>query len=91
MPYIWRELNMVSDLLQQSMAAHYRAQQLRRNRHADSARESLAQAKALREQALALDPERKDPAWAAEQSKTPNGRDTHEELMAFYASELAKA
>lgn len=79
---------MVGDLLRQSMSAHDRAKDQRRRGNRDQARESLLQARALRLQALAEDPERTDIAWAAEQARTPLGRDTHDELLKFYREQL---
>lgn len=78
----------VAALLKQSLAAHDRAKQLRRQARKDQARESLTQARALREQAHALDPDHTDAAWADEADRTPTGRNTHQELTAFYAQML---
>jgi hypothetical protein len=78
----------VAELLQQSMAQHRVYQQLARARDITRAKEAMKQARDLREYALSQDPTRSDPAWAEEQTATPTGRDTHEELTAFYAEYL---
>ena len=53
-------------------------------RHNLRTRESRLEAFALRKQAHELDPEHSDPAWKAEQMKTPKQLDTHKAMMAFY-------
>lgn len=84
----------VAELLYQSLAAHQRAKQQLASKDGRSvlvkARDmaALREAYELRKQALALDPERADPAWQDEQAKTPRGRDTHAELMSFYREKL---
>jgi len=80
----------VDGLLQESLTAHKAAQQVVKGgkliRLLDY--ERLAVAYALRKQALLMDPERTDPAWQVEQVKTPNGRDTHLDLMTYYREKL---
>lgn len=53
-------------------------------------RAELETAARLRREAFALDPERSVPAWAAEQTATPKGKDSHLELLAFFDQQLAK-
>lgn len=48
----------------------------------------LREAYDLRKQAIDLDPEREDNAWAEEQVSTAAGRDTHVLLMDFYRDKL---
>jgi hypothetical protein len=84
---------MVSDLLRESMAAHDRAKALRNSfsRTPETRAKAFAElvkARDLREQALAADPKRTDPAWDDEQKRTPTGHDTHEALMTFYQQQL---
>ena len=47
---------------------------------------NLLEAKALREQAFALDPNRETRGWVEEQDITPSGFDSHVVLTAFYGS-----
>ena len=73
----------VADLLSASQDAHRAALILRQ--HRDPAYLSrLTDARDLRLQALAADPERIDPAWGLE-------RANHDALMAFYAKHLPEA
>lgn len=65
----------VAELLAASLAAHQQSLPVK-GRPRDMA--ALAQAAALRVEALALDPEMADPAWSA-------GKAKHADLMAFYA------
>jgi hypothetical protein len=72
----------VADLLAESLIAHERAKQLRRNPSTRAeAKIVLALARDLRLEALAEDPERTNPAWAAE-------RVPHADMMQFYVSQL---
>lgn len=76
----------VSQLLAQSLNAHHKAKTKPKRDQRGSDRASDAQAlwtlaRDLRVQALALDPERLDPAWGAE-------RVDHEVYMIFYHNEL---
>lgn len=77
----------VAQLLTASLAAHESAKSLRRAKRGEEARVSLAEAARLRREAQALDPGHESPDWAAEQSKTPNGKDTHTELLRFYTEQ----
>lgn len=72
---------MVSALLQQSLAAHERAKALRKSKQKDEARTVLIEARSLRLDALAEDPDRTDPAW--DQERVP-----HNDMMTFYAAML---
>lgn len=84
----------VAQLLEASWAAHKAAQQVttgakdkrRVTRGLDV--KKLTEAYELRKQAIATDPDHTDPAWQQEQARTPNGRDTHAELMAYYRGKL---
>ena len=83
----------VAVLLGASMAAHDRAKALRNSKARDpetraKALAELIKARDLRVQALAEDPKRTDPAWDDEQKRTPNGLDTHDQLMTFYQQQL---
>jgi hypothetical protein len=73
----------IADLLSRSMAAHLASKQ-RGGRNLTR----LAEAYDLRKQAIAADPARVDPAWAAEQGRTTAQSDTHTELMMFYRETL---
>jgi hypothetical protein len=74
---------MVADLLRQSLIQHMLALDLRRVRAKESARVALALARDYRLEALAKDPNRSDPAWAAE-------RVPHDTMMAFYGEQLGR-
>jgi len=79
----------VSDLLAQSMAAHKAAKPSSKKQPRPAGwKDKLRLARELRVRADALDPQHADPAWAAEQSKTPRGYDTHGMLMKFYEGKL---
>lgn len=47
-------------------------------------RNAMAEAAKFRLEALAMDPNREDPAWAEEDAKTAPGTNTHEAMLAFY-------
>jgi hypothetical protein len=79
---------MVSDLLARSLAAHKRAQQLRHKGDSAAATVALTEARDLRMQAIAEDPEHTDPAWTDEQGAASPGTDTHAAMMQFYATKL---
>lgn len=68
----------VADLLTASRAAHQAAIP-RKGRSRDLT--VLLRAAELRDEALALDPDRTDPEWA-------NDKASHADLMAFYAEKL---
>jgi len=74
----------VRQLLQASQAAHRNAKMLRLGKNAAQAAVVLKRAADLRVEALQVDPTRRSPAWEEEQRVTAVGRDTHEDLMAFY-------
>jgi hypothetical protein len=77
------------DLVRRSWLAHAAAAEARRARvPAGLRRQDVQAALDLRLQAHALDPEHLDPVWAEEANKTPNGKDTHTELVAFYQQQL---
>jgi hypothetical protein len=78
----------VTDLLRASLAAHQAALEARQQRDPATASLQLQIAYDLRLQAHRLDPDHTAPAWQAEDRKTPRGRDTHSELLAFYRSQL---
>lgn len=74
----------VSQLLATSYAFHNQSlpsKGVPRNRAA------LKSAADLRLEALEIDPNRIEPAWAEEDKRTPGGTNTHEALMAFYKSQ----
>jgi hypothetical protein len=76
----------VATLLKDSMAAHAQWRMLKPTQP-EQASAALRSAAALRVQAHEADPDHSDPAWQQEQPKTARGRDTHEELMAFYRAQ----
>jgi hypothetical protein len=77
----------VARLLRDALSAHEAAKEARRQKRPD-ARDLLIQARELRIEAHRLDPDHTAPAWFEEQVITPNGKDTHRELLAFYAQQL---
>lgn len=79
---------LVASKLAESVAAHRAALEARQHRDPVTARVQLLRAYDLRTEAHDLDPDHIAPAWLAEQRQTPTGRDTHTDLMAFYASQL---
>jgi hypothetical protein len=74
----------VRALLQASVLAHRHAQRMRKDHDWTGARLKIEEAKALRQQAHELDPDRCCPPWQVDQGLTPQGYDTHIELMRFY-------
>jgi hypothetical protein len=68
--------------LRESMQAHEASRTLRLRKSGDWQPMEL-RAKSLREQALALDPERQSQAWQSEIARLGR-KDIHEQLMAFY-------
>jgi len=71
------------DNLRESMRLYLQARSKRRQN--DSTwRVDLRNSASLRVEAHNLDPKHESPAWEEEQGHTPRGRDTHEEIMAFY-------
>lgn len=70
------------------MQAHEAAKLARRNKLGEAGR-LLQDAKCLRHEALYLDPNQIDDAWARERGRF-GGRDIHAELMAFYATKLSE-
>lgn len=83
------DVDRVTQLLGQSHVAHERAKQARRRQSADASAH-LVEARDRRLEAHALDPLHTAPAWVAEQPKTPTGRDTHTEMLAFYDEQLGE-
>lgn len=74
---------MIEDLLKKAYAEHVRAVSLRRSGSHDEARVALSNARDLRLQAIAADPEQNDPAWK-------NERVPHAQMLAFYALQLGE-
>lgn len=81
------EPDRIAALLSESLAQHRHAFKLRHDGDAAAARMALSEARRLRLDAEALDPEHEAPAWADEQRHTPRGKDTHAEMLAFYAQQ----
>lgn len=82
------ELAKIAGLLRDSLVSHDAATRARKAGDAATTRVAIEAALTLREQAHSLDPDHVSPAWAAEQAKTPRGKDTHDELIAFYRQQL---
>lgn len=82
------ELNRLAGLLRDSLVSHEAAARARKAGDKAAARVATEAALHLREEAHALDPDHHAPAWAAEQEKTPRGKDTHAEFLAFYRQQL---
>lgn len=82
------DVDQIATLLRDSMTCHMGARTARRMRDSVAALGNLQEALTLREQAHALDPEHMAPAWAEEQRHSPNGKDTHTEMLAFYRQQL---
>ena len=79
--------NAVARLLERSRALHRSALPAgNRKQRPTNWVETLKEAKALREQAFALDPNRETRGWLEEQDITPSGFDSHVVLTAFYGS-----
>lgn len=78
----------IERLLKASLQAHEAAKAARYTKSA-SAGQLLQEAQRLRLDALELDPERIDDAWARERGRF-NGRDIHAELMAFYKQKITE-
>lgn len=74
----------VERLLKASRAAHERAKTARRDNQRELATVELTQARDLRREAHALDPEHGAPYWAVE---IPN----HETMTGFYLKQLGNA
>lgn len=75
----------VARLLTAAQQAHQQAKRAAHDQKHTQCRQLRQQALNARVDAHTLDPEHTDPAWAEEQALTPTGRDTHIELMQFYA------
>lgn len=74
--------------LRASMVSHQAARVARRHhRVRQRGRGPLTDAAGLRLSALRRDPERTSPAWQDEQDKSPTGKDTHTEMVAFYIAQ----
>lgn len=78
----------IADTLRASRAAHQAALSARQRKDAVSAEAQLRDAYRLRLEAARDDPDRTDPAWIEDQDVTPRGRDTHADLLAFYALKI---
>lgn len=78
----------IGELLAASMRAHLAAKDARRGRDAARAVASLLEAYTLRLKASDADPNRKDPAWEDDQTFSPMGRETHDDMMRFYREKL---
>lgn len=74
----------IAALLADSVSAHMRYRAASNRGERIPARAAMAEAFNLRAQALAADPDRKDPAWQQHEGASP-----HEPLMAFYAQQLS--
>lgn len=75
----------ISRLLDISLRAHQDAKRARLSGRMADGLAHWQNALNARTEAHQLDPDHLDDAWGAEQDKSPRGRDTHHELMAFYA------
>jgi hypothetical protein len=75
----------VAELLAQSISQHQAYRSALTNSMPAQAIEALQQARDLRQQADAADPEHRDPAWASQERKYP-----HQPLMAFYGQQVEK-
>lgn len=74
----------VAEVLAAARAAHTLYREAVIAKDAIAAGVALVQAQQHRLQAQSIDPERADPAWAAEAATHP-----HDALLAFYAEQLA--
>lgn len=82
------EATTVAAKLRDSLAAHNAALVARQHRCYAVAHTQIELAYRLRLDAHTLDPEHDAPAWADEAGQTPNGKDTHDEMMRFYRQQL---
>lgn len=82
------EATTVAAKLRDSLAAHAAALEARHRKDFAVATVELRRAYTLRGDAHNLDPEHTLPAWQEEDRRTPQGRNTHDDLMAFYAQQL---
>lgn len=79
--------DVVDQLLRESLQWHQQALMQRRTGGANAA-SLLAQARDLRTQAIAADPQRETQAWDAETRRI--GRALHDDLMKFYATQVPR-
>lgn len=82
------EATTVAAKLRDSLAAHDAALDARHRKDFAVATVELRRAYTLRADAHNLDPDHLLPAWQEEDRRTPRGRNTHDDLMAFYAQQL---
>lgn len=80
----------VAALLARSMAKHREAFALRGAKQHDASNQLLEEARRLRLDADALDPNHHQRAWSDEQTATPRGTNTHLALLAFYDRHIGK-
>lgn len=81
----------ITRLLALSLKAHQEAKQARAKHQHTHCRDLWQQALDARIDAHTLDPDHTDDAWQVEQASSPRGRDTHIELMQFYAERGLRA